>query len=122
MEKDRTEAVVEAVYSAVADSIQALNIPPVEPPKKDRRTKGEEIAVLLQSDWQLGKRTPTYSSEVCEARIALLREKVDRLVVILRADHPVKRICLRSEEHTSELQSRENRVCRLLLEKKNIVL
>src|SRR5690606_41920477 len=27
----------------------------------------------------------------------------------------------RSEEHTSELQSRENLVCRLLLEKKNIV-
>src|SRR5690606_42159648 len=29
-------------------------------------------------------------------------------------------IGLRSEEHTSELQSRENLVCRLLLEKKNI--
>src|SRR5690606_41481100 len=31
------------------------------------------------------------------------------------------RFCLvvRSEEHTSELQSRENLVCRLLLEKKN---
>src|SRR5690606_41588537 len=28
-------------------------------------------------------------------------------------------ICWRSEEHTSELQSRENLVCRLLLEKKN---
>src|SRR5690606_40335661 len=28
-------------------------------------------------------------------------------------------ISLRSEEHTSELQSRENLVCRLLLEKKN---
>src|SRR5690606_41803989 len=28
------------------------------------------------------------------------------------------RLCLRSEEHTSELQSRENLVCRLLLEKK----
>src|SRR5690606_41257221 len=27
----------------------------------------------------------------------------------------------RSEEHTSELQSRENLVCRLLLEKKNVV-
>src|SRR5690606_42084805 len=26
--------------------------------------------------------------------------------------------CMRSEEHTSELQSRENLVCRLLLEKK----
>src|SRR5690606_40114589 len=30
------------------------------------------------------------------------------------------RIFMRSEEHTSELQSRENLVCRLLLEKKNI--
>src|SRR5690606_41551372 len=29
------------------------------------------------------------------------------------------RMWLRSEEHTSELQSRENLVCRLLLEKKN---
>src|SRR5690606_41940932 len=28
--------------------------------------------------------------------------------------------CARSEEHTSELQSRENLVCRLLLEKKKI--
>src|SRR5207302_8186734 len=28
----------------------------------------------------------------------------------------------RSEEHTSELQSRENLVCRLLLEKKNLYL
>src|SRR5690606_40388405 len=28
-------------------------------------------------------------------------------------------LALRSEEHTSELQSRENLVCRLLLEKKN---
>src|SRR5690606_41919328 len=28
----------------------------------------------------------------------------------------------RSEEHTSELQSRENLVCRLLLEKKNVLL
>src|SRR5207302_2151916 len=32
----------------------------------------------------------------------------------LRTGHPT----LRSEEHTSELQSRENLVCRLLLEKK----
>src|SRR5690606_3787604 len=30
--------------------------------------------------------------------------------------------CGRSEEHTSELQSRENLVCRLLLEKKNLMV
>src|SRR5690606_41669628 len=32
---------------------------------------------------------------------------------------PDQRVPGRSEEHTSELQSRENLVCRLLLEKKN---
>src|SRR3712207_8759079 len=36
--------------------------------------------------------------------------------------HPVDRVfdLLRSEEHTSELQSRQYLVCRLLLEKKNL--
>src|SRR3984957_20685973 len=38
-------------------------------------------------------------------------------VQIDRAVKPMRPI-LRSEEHTSELQSRENLVCRLLLEKK----
>src|SRR5690606_41660189 len=39
-------------------------------------------------------------------------------VLVLR--HPVHEDgATRSEEHTSELQSRENLVCRLLLEKKN---
>src|SRR2546430_8628852 len=33
--------------------------------------------------------------------------------------HPAKLITTRSEEHTSELQSQSNLVCRLLLEKKN---
>src|SRR5690606_39488016 len=36
-------------------------------------------------------------------------------------DDAFLRLCRpRSEEHTSELQSRENLVCRLLLEKKNV--
>src|SRR5690606_40494195 len=36
-----------------------------------------------------------------------------------RARFGFVQVRLRSEEHTSELQSRENLVCRLLLEKKN---
>src|SRR5436309_8772254 len=36
-----------------------------------------------------------------------------------RLGHPEGAWRARSEEHTSELQSRENLVCRLLLEKKN---
>src|SRR5690606_40276678 len=35
-----------------------------------------------------------------------------------RPHRPVGAVTMRSEEHTSELQSRENLVCRLLLEKK----
>src|SRR5690348_17580799 len=42
--------------------------------------------------------------------------EVDRLVAL--PDPPVERV--RSEEHTSELQSPVHLVCRLLLEKKNI--
>src|SRR5690606_41211080 len=44
---------------------------------------------------------------------------VDTLSVLLSVyPHPIV-ARLRSEEHTSELQSREKLVCRLLLEKKN---
>src|SRR5690606_40149761 len=44
--------------------------------------------------------------------------EVARLKKILR-DNKLHTVCEeRSEEHTSELQSRENLVCRLLLEKK----
>jgi hypothetical protein len=93
-EQTRTDQLMAAVYQAVEDSIAALTIPKVTAPKKDRRTKDEETAVLLLSDWQLGKKTPTYSSDVTEERIHLLTEKVSRLVEIQRGDHPVKKVAL----------------------------
>src|SRR5690606_41830995 len=37
-----------------------------------------------------------------------------------RHDRPYAMVAARSEEHTSELQSREKLVCRLLLEKNNV--
>src|SRR5690606_6923982 len=40
-------------------------------------------------------------------------------ISIIRSKYSLEKITVRSEEHTSELQSRENLVCRLLLEKKN---
>ena len=45
-----------------------------------------------------------------EAGLTLVTVKLTLIVIFI----------LRSEEHTSELQSRRNLVCRLLLEKKNI--
>src|SRR5690606_40427974 len=46
--------------------------------------------------------------------IVLQRRDAGEAGIVEQADAPVAR----SEEHTSELQSRENLVCRLLLEKK----
>lgn len=93
-ERDRTAAVAGAVRTAIADGIAGLSFAPVVPPPKDRRRAGEETAVLLISDIQLGKVTPSYSSLVAEERVARLREKVDRIVAIQRAEHPVKRIAI----------------------------
>src|SRR5690606_41042451 len=61
---------------------------------------------------------PAEREKLVEVELAsgiLLRGFVDRLDV---APDGAVRVVDRSEEHTSELQSRENLVCRLLLEKK----
>src|SRR6266700_5758467 len=59
--------------------------------------------------------TAMSSTSGCRARVMMKpftsRKKPDSLRLATR-------IIMRSEEHTSELQSRENLVCRLLLEKK----
>src|SRR2546427_9294202 len=54
-------------------------------------------------------------------RYALAPERVDSLCGLGSEHHPLRLPVLRlhrSEEHTSELQSQSNLVCRLLLEKK----
>src|SRR5690606_39755495 len=58
----------------------------------------------------------------CLKRAAFLRQLRLSIRPVPEEYSPASRIELltrRSEEHTSELQSRENLVCRLLLEKKN---
>src|SRR5688572_30944232 len=54
--------------------------------------------------------------------IALVKERdsitIDAGKRLLQLNVPAKELAARSEEHTSELQSQSNLVCRLLLEKK----
>jgi hypothetical protein len=81
---------VEAVYRASRDAASALSIPPVKAPARDRRRGKPEIAVPYISDWQLGKLTPTYTSEVCAQRVQKFSDRIRRITDIQRADHPVK--------------------------------
>lgn len=83
---------VDAVYRAAKDAASALSIPPVAKPAKDPRKGRPEVAVVVLSDWQLGKKTPSYSSEVCAERIERLAGKVQKLTTIQRADHPVREL------------------------------
>src|SRR3712207_7958797 len=56
-----------------------------------------------------------------DAAAEALEQRVDEAarIPVLVDDAQVHRVLVRSEEHTSELQSRQYLVCRLLLEKKN---
>src|SRR5690606_39771600 len=73
------------------------------PPRK----RSKDMAI------QVGDRIP-------HAVLNVLRDGVQPVETSeLFAGRKVVLFAVRSEEHTSELQSRENLVCRLLLEKKN---
>src|SRR5690606_17250540 len=71
--------------------------------------RGNKIVPSLMQSGKINVLTLIGSSRVAD-ELKKLHPKVNRLRAILGLD--------RSEEHTSELQSRENLVCRLLLEKK----
>jgi hypothetical protein len=79
---------VQAVYQAAHDAASAVEYTSVPPPKRKKARNGE-VAVVMLADWQLGKRTPDYTSTVCEDRIRQYAQKVSELTAIQRADHPV---------------------------------
>jgi len=81
---------VEAVYRAARDAAAAMRISPVPTPKVDKRKGTSETAILLVADWQIGKKTPTYSTDVAAERVKLLAKKVEQLTAIQRTDHPVR--------------------------------
>ena len=87
-ERVRLEDVIEdAAYAAFS----AIDPSPSKPPKVDRRSKDEEVAVVMAADWQFGKVTPDYNSDVSESRIQYYANRIQRLTDIQREDHPVKR-------------------------------
>jgi hypothetical protein len=88
--KARTRALIEAVEQAAHEAAVTVGRPKATRLKSDRRRRGEEVAVLHATDWQVGKQTGTYNTDVASARMELLTEKVAKLTAIQRADHPVR--------------------------------
>lgn len=87
------EDLVAAVYQAARDAADQVVLDPAPPPALDgRRDDDPETAVALMSDWQLAKKTPTYSTEVCARRVDEYVTKVIRLTDIQRADRPIRRV------------------------------
>src|SRR5690625_5670886 len=71
-----------------------------------------ELAQVPGSGQVLEAGLTVYSPEAKQRLLGVAAETIDRWGLTSEA-------VARSEEHTSELQSRGHRVCRLLLEKKN---
>src|SRR5690554_5163802 len=92
-------------------------------PATPRNTVSRRFSVAPMMDWTthecryflrlISKRALLYTEMVTTG--ALIHGDSARFLRHDQSEHP---IALRSEEHTSELQSRPHLVCRLLLEKK----
>lgn len=83
---------VEAVYRAVADVLPGIQLDNTIQPTKTKSKKTSEYAMVLACDWQIGKLTPTYNTQVCERRVIELADKIRKLTDIQRADHPVNNL------------------------------
>ena len=86
----KKEELVNAVYRASRDAVAGISIPPVTRPPRDRRRGSAETAICLLADWQWGKRTPDYNSDVAAARVARYTERAVKLIDLQRSHHPVR--------------------------------
>lgn len=91
--KAKTAQLVDAVFSAAKAA--ALSYPPSPPITLAKKAKpGDHWALLHSTDWQLGKRTTSYNSDVCEARIIESVETTLKLTDLQRHAHGVSSCAL----------------------------
>jgi hypothetical protein len=101
--KASREELVAAVYRAATDAAQTMTIPPVKPPKASTGKGSPETAILTLADWQVGKKTPTYDSDMARERVQRYGDLVVRLIGENRAPVDEARIYLLGDLLEGEL-------------------
>ncbi len=90
-QKTDGEELVQAVYLAAKDAFVIIGAP--EKTQYLSAAHGSsgnaEVALIHATDWQLGKRTESYNTQVAEQRIARLGDKIEEITGIQRSHHPV---------------------------------
>ncbi len=90
--KAKEADLVDAVYQGAKDAAVTVGKASVVPrPARDRR-KAPEVALLHLTDWQIGKITESYSTDVGCHRVRETIQKAIKLSEIQHADHPVRSI------------------------------
>lgn len=89
--KNRSAKLADAVYQAAYEAMVLAGMDRANPPKPDKRTHGEEVALWHLTDWQGSKVTTTYNTEVMKARVMQFCQKAATITEIQRSDHPIKR-------------------------------
>ena len=88
--KNVKEEAILAVYEAAYDAFSNFELPPVKVKSITGSKRGApETAVAVLGDWQLGKITPTYNSDVLAQRIDQYAEKLIEITDIQRTHHNV---------------------------------
>lgn len=89
--KERVEDLVAATIEAAYDASLAIGAKPlITAPAPDKRKGQPEVALWHLTDWQLAKKTASYSSEVARERVQRYIDKATILTEVQRAHHPVK--------------------------------
>jgi hypothetical protein len=88
--KNVQSEVVKAAYAAAYDAFAGFEFPEIKAPSlKKNKEKVPETAVVVFADWQMGKVTPDYNTNVLQERIERYTEKLLEIVQIQRMDHEV---------------------------------
>jgi hypothetical protein len=91
--KNVQDEVVRATYAAAYDAFASFEFPKIKSPNlKKNKEKLPETAVAVFADWQMGKVTPDYNTNVLEERMERYTEKLLEITEIQRMDHEVNNL------------------------------